>query len=319
VGFFHDHQQKLFKVDGCLLAAKVLYFKAGLAITYLTMIVDHRFFDFNGKRLIERLVVKTPFRYSAVFSNEACFLYVKEGQATLLAPTQRQTVATDEAIILRCGTYFSELMANKQSATCMVYAIHLYPDILKDIYHNEIPSFIKNETANWHVRHTGQKEVVAHFVESLSFYFDNPELVNPDLLRLKLQELVLLLLNTDSAVTLYDLFAHLFTPRKAQLADVVQAHLHSSLSVAEMAQLAGRSLSSFKREFSVVYNNTPASYIRDRRLEKAAELLVHTDLSVTEVCYRLGFNEAAHFSRLFKTKYQLSPIHYRKNAIQPKR
>lgn len=276
------------------------------------MITHHRFFDFNGKRLIERLVVKTPFKYGAVFNNEACFLYLKEGGTNLASPTDTLKVSTNEAVILQCGTYFAQLVAQKPSNTCEVIAVHLYPDILKEIYQDDFPMFVKGSSQAQHAQKLESKEVMVHFIDSLVFYFDNPQLVSSGLLRLKLQELVLLLLNTEFASTLHDLFARLFTPRQAGLAQVVQAHLFSPLSVAEMAVLAGRSLSSFKREFSVIYQTPPARFLRDKRLEKACELIENTDLSIADVCFRLGFADAAHFNRLFKAKYQLTPLAYRK-------
>ncbi|WP_245592363.1 helix-turn-helix domain-containing protein [Ectobacillus panaciterrae] len=68
------------------------------------------------------------------------------------------------------------------------------------------------------------------------------------------------------------------------------------VSLNELAYLSGRSLSTFKRDFRKIYNTSPMKWIRNRRLDKAKELLTHTSLSVSDVCFSTGFENIAHFS-----------------------
>ncbi|WP_339891445.1 acetamidase/formamidase family protein [uncultured Alteromonas sp.] len=58
-------------------------------------------------------------------------------------------------------------------------------------------------------------------------------------------------------------------------------------------------------------------YIRNRRLERCKEDLdspVHAQLSISEICFRWGFNDSAYFSRSFKDYVELSPREYRKRS-----
>jgi AraC-like DNA-binding protein len=136
-------------------------------------------------------------------------------------------------------------------------------------------------------------------------------LVSPELLRLKLKELILLLLHTRSADTVLDLFAHLFSPRKASLVEVVKAHLYQDLPLNRLATLAGMSLSTFKREFQQQFQEPPGQYFRTQRLEKAKQLLQTPALSISEVAYQVGFKDVAHFSRAFRQYCQLTPTQFR--------
>jgi len=57
-------------------------------------------------------------------------------------------------------------------------------------------------------------------------------------------------------------------------------------------------------------------YLRDRRLERCqADLInpLHAQLSISEICFRWGFNGSAHFSRVFRAKYSVCPREYRRN------
>src|SRR5260370_39969348 len=54
-----------------------------------------------------------------------------------------------------------------------------------------------------------------------------------------------------------------------------------------------------------------------RRLERAREDLtdpVHSHLSISDICFRWGFNDAAHFSRAFHDTYGVSPRNFRRAA-----
>jgi len=100
-------------------------------------------------------------------------------------------------------------------------------------------------------------------------------------------------------------------PVRADIRQVVEQHYATPVTLPELAYLSGRSLSSFKRDFQLIYNMPPAQWIRTKRLEKAKEMLQKTLLPVTEICYSMGFENISHFSRIFKDHYGQSPTEYR--------
>lgn len=276
------------------------------------MIVSRQNFDLNNKCVIEKLIIKTPFRYGAVFQNEACFLYFKDVQILFSSPTEKLAINSSESVLLNCGNYFADLIQHATSGTCEIYAVHLYPGLLKEIYKNEIPSFIKGNNTNQFARRLANQSVIDHFINSLIFYFENPELVTAELLVLKLKELILLLIQTDNSKAVVELFSNIFTPRQADLNDVIQTHLFSNFSVGELAALAGLSISSFKRKFQLLFNDTPANFMKEKKLDKAESLLKYSDYSVSEICFQIGFSGISHFSRAFKKRNKLSPLAFRK-------
>ncbi len=63
-----------------------------------------------------------------------------------------------------------------------------------------------------------------------------------------------------------------------------------------------------------------SSYLRQRRLERCRLDLtspMFASLSISEICFRWGFNGSAHFSHAFKDRYGVSPRDYRKGAATP--
>lgn len=69
--------------------------------------------------------------------------------------------------------------------------------------------------------------------------------------------------------------------------------------------------SSFLQSFRSVTGTTPLQYITNLRLEIACELLVETDLQISQISDKCGFEDPFYFSRCFKKKYSLSPRQYR--------
>jgi len=279
------------------------------------MIINRENFTLNGKCLVERLIIKAPFKYEALFRDEACFLYFKKGRSEIYSAKEKIEVGNNEFIVLRCGSYLADIINSIPGGVCEIYAVHLYSDILNEIFKNEIPLFIKSIGASPERKLDGSKiderKVSEAFIDSLQFYFDNPQLVNDELLLLKVKELIFLLLQTGCEKSITNLFLDLFTPKMATIKEILNVHQYSNLSVEELANLAGQSISTFKRYFQAQFNDTPANYIRNLKLKKAAELLKISDYSISEICYKVGFNESSHFSDSFKKKFKLSPFEYR--------
>ncbi|HVU98737.1 MAG TPA: AraC family transcriptional regulator [Puia sp.] len=275
------------------------------------MIVSQQYFELGNKRVIEKFIIQTPFRLGATFQNEACFVYFKEGKTILSSPTERLAIGATESVLLNCSNYFADFLPKAPLATIEVYAVHLYPDLLKEIYKDTLPEFLKHKAAGQNAKLIDNHSIINHFIDSLVFYFENPGLVNSELLVLKIKELILLLLQTHNATTIAELMADLFSPREVNLKEVIQLHLFSNFSITELAQLAGLSLSSFKRAFQNIYHDTPANYLRTKKIEKAMDLLTQSDLSVSEICFQIGFNDASHFTKAFKKHTKQSPLAFR--------
>lgn len=279
------------------------------------MIIDRKHFDLNNKCVIEKLYIKTPFRYGAIFQNEACFLFIKDGESILNTSTENLNIYVSESVLLKCGSYFADLIQKSENQICEIFAIHLHKDILKELYKDEVPSFIKSNGKKSFAQKIERQDIIIHFIESLEFYFHNPTLVNDELLKLKIKELILLLLQTNNAENIISLFSHLFTPRQANFKEMIQTHLFSNITIPELAVLSGRSLSAFKRDFESYFKDTPANFIKEQKLLKANELLLTTDFSVSEICYEVGFSDTSHFTKLFKLKYNLTPSEFKRRKI----
>jgi len=98
--------------------------------------------------------------------------------------------------------------------------------------------------------------------------------------------------------------------------NAVENNLYNNLSIEQLAYICNMSLSTFKREFKKTFADTPAHYIKSRRLQTAKNLLLTTTDSISEIAYSIGFEDISTFSAIFKEKFNLSPSKFRMNQIK---
>ena len=98
--------------------------------------------------------------------------------------------------------------------------------------------------------------------------------------------------------------------------DVIDSHLcEESFLVEDFAASLNMSVSQLNRKLNALVDQAAGNFIRSVRLQRSAELLNQTDKTIAEICYEVGFNDQAYFSRSFKKQYGKSPSAFRKLTI----
>jgi AraC-like DNA-binding protein len=95
----------------------------------------------------------------------------------------------------------------------------------------------------------------------------------------------------------------------------MEANFRFNLSLEEYARLCHRSLSSFKRDFQASFQEAPGKWLLRKRLDYSAALLRTSKMNITEIAFESGFEDVSHFSRVFKDRFQVSPLAYRQSAM----
>lgn len=95
-------------------------------------------------------------------------------------------------------------------------------------------------------------------------------------------------------------------------------HFSDKVYLDDLARLSSMSRSTLLRHFSAAMGMTPMKYLCNLRLCYAAELLLNTCLSPSEVAERSGFRDMSYFFRAFQKKYALPPLQYRQGIRKTK-
>ncbi len=89
---------------------------------------------------------------------------------------------------------------------------------------------------------------------------------------------------------------------------ILEFHLsEEEFGILELCSSIGMSRAQLYRKFSALTNTSVHHYIRKLRLVKAKELLLSTDLNVSEVAYDTGFKNPSHFSRVYSEEFGIAP------------
>lgn len=99
-----------------------------------------------------------------------------------------------------------------------------------------------------------------------------------------------------------------------RLACYALERLDQPLTSAALAQVAGLSTAHFARAFHASFGVTPHQYVTDLRLQRARELLLQPGKSIGCIAQACGFQDASHFTRVFRKHLGLTPRDYRRSS-----
>lgn len=97
----------------------------------------------------------------------------------------------------------------------------------------------------------------------------------------------------------------------ARVHDLIADDYSQPWDLTSLSRMAGYSPTHFLRRYAQVYGRTPARDLTHQRLLAARDLLESTDLSVTDVCARVGFASLGSFSARFRSQFGHSPSAWR--------
>ena len=151
-----------------------------------------------------------------------------------------------------------------------------------------------------------KNEFMQGFFQSLIPYMDRQQVVITNKLsKLKVKEAVELIL-----YSMPGLKAFLFDfsdPHKIDLEKFMLSNFHFNVPIEKFAQLTGRSLAGFKRDFQKSFGTSPRQWLQDKRLTEARYQIEKKSKKPSAIYLDLGFESLSHFSNSFKRKFGMTP------------
>lgn len=92
----------------------------------------------------------------------------------------------------------------------------------------------------------------------------------------------------------------------------LEKNYHEAIDLDRLAQIANMSQRNFIRSFQAALGVSPIAHLVQLRINRAASLLRHTDQSVTEIAFQVGFTDSNYFARQFRKQLGTTPSAYRK-------
>jgi AraC-like DNA-binding protein len=149
--------------------------------------------------------------------------------------------------------------------------------------------------------------LISHWADSVLPVYETAYQNRNQLLSVKVEELMLLLINSNQRDHFTGFLQSVLHSDKLNLEHFMTENFTLPLTLDEFAKQTGRSLTRFKQDFKAIFSLPPRQWINAQRLERAYTLLVNTNSSVSEICYECGFENLSHFIQLFSKLYGCTP------------
>ncbi|HTE27755.1 helix-turn-helix domain-containing protein [Flavitalea sp.] len=280
---------------------------------FQTSVANHKILQLHGWPAIQS-VTHDAYRKGSLFLSDSSLIFVVEGELKIRYGKMEYQLGKYQLVFLRKDIlveYETGGTSSVGTERSEYIFVSLKYELVKEFTRLAELSVSTKETSAVTISTVDQR--LLRYIDSLKYYFNEPKKVEDNLVKIKLLELLFYLAGSNKAVLeqVLDLRERFRSDITATVAD----NIMNSLSLNQLADLSGRSLSSFRRDFMAIYNMPPSQWIRQKRLEKAQELLQSTTMTITNICYTLGFENIAHFSRIFKSHFKYSPSEYRINVL----
>ena len=97
--------------------------------------------------------------------------------------------------------------------------------------------------------------------------------------------------------------------------DYIENHLDEDIKLEDISKAVGYSKFHLNRKFAESTGLTIHRYIKKRRLEKAADKLIHTEKRIVEIAFEAGYESQQSFTFAFREQYYTTPMVYRNIGI----
>jgi AraC family transcriptional regulator, exoenzyme S synthesis regulatory protein ExsA len=243
-----------------------------------------------------------------VFFEEHAVIFVLEGEKKFVSPSQTIHVRKGNIVFIRRGYY---LMQETIDSNYRSLVFFFNEKLLKEFVGQHLELFEPISPLTTEVFDNllvlEITESLDKFTESIFPYFTLETAYLNHFLRLKLQELLLHILEIDHSQQFKNILFSLYKGEKADLNYLMNSYYLKPFSLEELSRLSGRSLSAFKRDFQEEFNTSPALWIKNKRLEYAILQLEKTHKNVSEISMEIGYESVSHFIKAFKEKFGITP------------
>lgn len=214
-------------------------------------------------------------------------------------------VRRNNMVFLPKGIYtISDIMPTDGAFEAMVFFFD--EDLIREFVHTRSGKKNKAKCISHVILPYGPQERM--FVESLRQLYGNTPAPR-EITRIKLMEfLYILAASEERGECFVDALSTLNNKEKRSLHAFMSENCFKPLNIKDYAYLSGRSPSKFYRDFKMIYGISAKSWLIEKRMEKAYELLsLEFDKNISEISYEVGYTDIPHFIKQFKKRYGVTP------------
>lgn len=252
-----------------------------------------------------------PFSVSLHWHDEVEIIYVEQGILHLTIDKTTYTAETGSIFIVNS----QEIHEMSLTDTNTIYYTILFPlnSLIFQMQDNCNQSFLLPLSEQTMLFSTNLNESAYHSVyetklkELISIYYKKSTAYQLGTKSCLLSLIYLLYTNSDIHLSKKDLT---YNKLHREILYYINENYLETIPLEDIANHFHMAPKYFSRYFKNIFHTTLTEYITQLRLEKALELLQHSELSVTEIALQTGFSSCSYFNKRFKSTFGKSPKKY---------
>lgn len=271
-----------------------------------------------GKNAIFHKLIRSQALDVEFYNNMPCLCFVMSGQETFITPSGTEIVVNaNEMILFSQGVHMVSNFYNK-SGQLEAFLFFFDQDLIAK-FKQQIKRPCQSNAPKTSTYKILSNKSLSGFMHSLLTIYNSSTATN-ELLTIKLFELLHLIHAINKSGDTSGRFESFLDQMNLEsgrrnIRHIMRHHFSHNLKVKDYANLSGRSVSAFNREFKRQFNVAPSNWLIERRLEAAHELLVTTQMQVTEIALEVGYDNTSHFISKFKSRYGVTPKKLQKSTL----
>lgn len=255
--------------------------------------------------------------YNSHWQKEVEIIFVDKGSLIVMADTVPVTVESPAIVLVPSKTVHSLTLPAESEQRYLLFN----PEIVRFAYYDPMQSAIFDDLYNSAkgIRVFGKehREYIFKALKSFDYIFNNFSSKQEQVqFSVKIELLSLLsILQMAGALDEILIPTAFEKNRQKKLKDLIiwiQEHHSGPLSIADAAAKMNFSESYFCRFFKKATHMSFTEYVNDYRLSQAADEILSGAESISEIASKHGFDNESYFFRIFKKKYGVTPLNYRK-------
>jgi AraC-like DNA-binding protein len=250
-----------------------------------------------------------------MWSDANYFVFVTNGKKMWKTQRNEYMVEAGDSLFVKKGANIAHQFHSEDYCALMIFM----PDDFIKNFLLKFSDTIAYEKSDVHSDSDGVlrlkiDDFIVSYLKSLEVYFEAHDKPNTNVIKLKFEELLLNIFMSKKNQDITSYLCNLQASNSAQLKDIMMANYPYNLKLEEYATLANMSLSTFKRSFKSVFDESPGRWIANKKIELATQYLKTSDKTINEIAYDCGFEDPSHFIKVFKKHENTTPLAYR-NAV----
>ncbi|MBS1662355.1 MAG: helix-turn-helix transcriptional regulator [Bacteroidetes bacterium] len=253
-------------------------------------------------------------QYVKVYTHLNFIVYALDGKKAYHTPFKTYRIEKGESVFIRRGGYLQERFFDNDWKLIAFFMPDSYLfDFIKE-YRTSLP-FDRSTPSPLEVfTPLYLNDMAKVFFDSMLPYFVQHPAPPESLVELKFRELLLTLLSSPQNRGLLHYLGQLADSGRPMLRDIMEENFMYNMSLEEYARLSRRSLAGFKREFKDTFHISPGKWLIEKRLLYARSLITTTQKTIAEIVDESGFENTTHFSKVFKERFGIPPLKFRKSS-----